>query len=355
MITGTIIISRQMNFIQSRNLGYDRENLIYIPAEGDLSTKYDLFRTEALKMPGIQSVSFTSSPPTYIDNGTEDIGWTGKSPDDQVRFVQTGVWYDFVHTLKLKLLAGRDFSRDFPTDSAGYIINEAALKRIGYSDPIGQPLSIWGKKGKIIGVVKDFHINSLHEQILPLIVWLNTGKKYGSILVRTQAGETRAALTSLRGLAKQFHPSFPFSYSFADEEYQKLYQNEQVINKLSTSFAFLAIFISCLGLLGLAMFTAEQRVKEVGIRKVLGASVASLFTLLSAEFLWLIIIAMAIASPLAWYGMNRWLQTFAYRAQIEWWVFAVSGCVTISIALATVSFQSIKAAIANPVKSLRSE
>jgi hypothetical protein len=355
MITGTIIIARQMNFIESRNLGFDRENLIYIPADGELSSQYDLFKEEALKMPGILSVTGSTAKPTRIGSGTGGVEWTGKDPDVHIRFAQTAVGYDFIQTLKLKLSAGRDFSKDFPTDSAGYIINEAALKRIGYANPIGQPLTLWDQKGKIIGVLKDFHFNSMHQQIGPLIIWLGKKSDYGSLLVRTEPGKTKQALASLETLCKQINPAFPFNYSFSDEEYQKLYNSEQIVGKLANGFTFLAIFISCLGLLGLAMFTAEQRIKEIGIRKVLGASVGSLFNLLSSEFIVLVIIALVIASPIAWYAMNKWLQDFAYHAPIQWWVFALSGGLIILIALITVSFQAAKAALINPVKSLRSE
>ncbi|MES2063139.1 MAG: ABC transporter permease [Bacteroidota bacterium] len=355
MIIGTIIVARQMNFIQSRNLGYDRENLIYLPADGALASKYTTFKTEALKMPGIQSITVSSSSPTVIANGTVGVEWTGKDPNNSIRFVQAAVGYDFVKTLKLNLLAGRDFSKDFPTDTAGYIINETAMKRMGYVNPIGQPLSLWGRKGKIVGLIKDFHLNSMHEPIIPLVIWLNKGENYGSLLIRTAPGKTKEALASLQTLARQINPEFPFSYTFSDEEYQSLYKSEQIVGKLANAFAILAIFISCLGLLGLAMFTTEQRVKEIGIRKILGANVSSLFALLSSEFLVLVIIALFIASPIAWYAMDKWLQGFAYHTQVQWWVFVLSGGLIVLIALATVSFQAIKAALVNPVKSLKAE
>ncbi|WP_184546945.1 ABC transporter permease [Mucilaginibacter sp. FT3.2] len=355
MIIGTIIVARQMNFIQSKNLGYDRDNLIYIPVDGEMRLQYDVFKTEALKMPGVQSVTVAGSNPTIIDNGTVSVEWTGKDPNTSIRFVQTGVGYDFIKTLKLTLLGGRDFSKDFPTDTAGYVVNETAMKRMGYVNPIGQSLSLWGRKGKIIGIVKDFHINSMHESIIPLILWLGKSEDYGSLLIRTGPGKTKEALASLETLSKKINPAFPFSYSFSDEEYQNLYKSEQVVGLLADAFALLAIFISCLGLLGLAMFTAEQRVKEIGIRKILGARIGSLFALLSSEFLVLVIIALLIASPIAWYTMNKWLQGFAYHTPIQWWMFVLSGGVIILIALATVSFQAIKAALINPIKSLRSE
>lgn len=355
LIIGTIIVSRQVSYIQSINLGYDRENLVYIPIEGDLVSNYEVFKNEALKMPGIGSISRTDNAPTNMMASTIGVQWPGKDPNVNISFADATVGYDFISTMKLKLSAGRDFSKDFATDSVGYVINEAALKRTGYTDPIGKPLTMWGNKGTIIGIVKDFHFNSLHDQIKPLILRYGEKDGNGSILVRTLPGKTKEALSSLKTVYKQLNPNFQFTYTFSDDEYNKLYNNEQIVSKLSDSFAFLAIFISCLGLLGLAMFTAEQRLKEIGIRKVLGASVTSLFALLSSEFLVLVIIALLIASPMAWYAMNNWLRTFAYHAPVEWWMFALSGGIIIGIALATVSFQVIKAALVNPVTTLKSE
>jgi putative ABC transport system permease protein len=355
LILGTIVISRQINYIQSKNLGFNRDNLVYIPLSGDLKTKYNLFKTEALKMPGIQDVSRVSDDPSDMENGTGGVNWTGKDPNVNIEFTQAAVSYDFMRTMKLKMAQGRDYSRDFATDSVGYILNETALKRVGYKNPIGQPLTFWGKKGTIIGIVKDFHFTSLHEQIKPLVIRLDEKNIYGNILIRTQAGKTKQALASLETVSKELNPNFPFNYNFADDEYNKLYKNEQIVGKLSSAFSFLAIFISCLGLLGLAMFTAEQRFKEIGIRKVLGASVASLFTLLSSEFLVLVFISLIIASPLAWYAMDKWLENYAYHAPIQWWMFVMAAVIALLITLVTVSFQAVKAALINPVKSLRSE
>jgi putative ABC transport system permease protein len=355
LIIGTIIVSKQVNYIQSINLGYNRENLVYIPIKGNLVTNYKVFKEEALKIPGIGSITRMSNSPTEITRTTVGVNWEGKDPNTNVSFADAAVGYDFISTLKLKMVAGRDFSRDFITDTLGYILNEAALKRTGYTDPIGKPFTMWGNKGKIIGIVKDFHFNSLHEQIKPLVLQYGEKADEGNMLVRIKAGKTREALAGMETLAKQLNPDFQFNYTFSEDEYNKLYNNEQVVSKLSNSFAFLAIFISCLGLLGLAMFTAEQRLKEIGIRKVLGASVTSLFSLLSSEFLILVLIALLIASPIAWYAMNYWLRTFAYHTPVEWWMFAISGGLIIGIALLTVSFQAIKAALVNPIKSLRSE
>lgn len=353
LITGTIIISRQVTYIQSINLGFDRENMVYVPLEGNLLKDYDVFKQEALKMPGIKAITRSTSPPTHITPSTVGVEWQGKTPGTSISFSDASVGYDFIRTCKLNMVAGRDFSKTFATDSDAYIINETAASRLGYADPIGKPITMWGNKGKIIGVVKDFHFSSLHDQIKPLI--LRFGGNYGSILVRTMPGKTKEALASLQTVAKQLNPDFQFTYTFSDDDYSKLYNSEQIVSKLSDGFAFLAIFISCLGLLGLAMFTAEQRLKEIGIRKVLGASVGSLFTLLSSEFLLLVIVALLIATPVAWFGMNKWIQNFAYHTPIQWWIFALSGGIIILIALATVSLQAIKAALVNPIKSLRSE
>jgi len=355
LITGTIIISQQVNFIQKANLGYDRENLVYIPVEGDLRRKYKLFKDEAITAAGIKSITRIGETPTNIGSSSGGINWAGKDPNTSPEFNVTFSGYDFIKTMNLKLVAGRDISKDFAADSAGYLINESALKIIGFKDPVGKQLTQWGQKGTIVGVLKDFHFSSLHDPIKPLIIRNGENYTWGTILVRTEAGKTKQAITSLEKICKDLNPKFPFTYYFSDEEYHKLYKSEQVVGKLSNYFAFLGIFISCLGLLGLAMFTAEQRTKEIGIRKVLGASVSSLFTLLSKEFILLVVIAMAIATPLAWWAMHNWLQGFAYKVPIEIWVFAVAGILAIIIALITVSFQAIKVAVANPVKSLRTE
>jgi putative ABC transport system permease protein len=355
LIIGTVVISRQINYIQTKNLGYNRENLVYLPLDGNLPQKYELLKNEALQQPAIRSITRIDQLPTNIENGTGGVEWTGKDPDNRVQFTQASVGYDFVTSMKIKMLAGRDYSKDFPSDSVGYLVNETALKAIGYQNPIGKPLTFWGKKGRIIGVIKDFHFNSLHEQIKPLVLRFGENAGYGSALIRTQPGKTKEALASLQAICKQLNPDFAFTYTFSDDAYQKLYQNEQVTGKLSDAFSFLAIFISGLGLLGLAMFTAEQRVKEIGIRRVLGASVGSVFGLLSKEFLALVAVALVIAIPVAWYAMNKWLENFQYYAAIQWWVFGLSGVLIMLIALAIISFQTIKAALVNPVNSLRSE
>lgn len=355
LIIGTLVISKQVNYIQNKNLGYDRENMIYVPIEGEMDAKYDVFKTEALKMPGIKDITRITSKPTNFGSSTGSVSWTGKDPNVNIEFTQVSVGYDLVKTLGLKLTQGRDFSKDFATDSVGYMLNETGLARTGYKDPIGKPFTMWGRKGTIVGIIKDFHFYSLHRAIEPLVVRCMPKLDYGNIVIRTQPGKTREAVATIEKLCKELNPSFPLTYEFSDLEYQKLYNNEQIVAQLSDSFAFLAIFISCLGLLGLAMFTAEQRTKEIGIRKVLGASVGSLFTLLSKEFVYLVMLALLIASPVAWYAMKKWLLNYNYHINIAWWTFLLAGVIAILITLVTVSFQSVKAALMNPIKSLRSE
>lgn len=355
LIVSMIVIYRQVDFVQSKNLGFDRENLIYMPLEGDLLKNYATFKEEIQKAAGIKEVSRMTQAPTRIGNTTGGVNWPGKDPNVNIQFTFTSVGYDFIKTLNLKLREGRDFSKEFASDSVGYIINEAALKRIGYKNPIDQPLTMWGKPGKIIGVLKDFHFQSLHQTINPMIVRLDEGIGYGNILVRTQAGKTKEALANLEQLGKKLNPRFPFTYQFSDEEYAKLYKSEQVVTQLANYFAILAIFISCLGLFGLAAFTAEQRTKEIGVRKVLGASVASITSLLSMDFIKLVVIATMIAFPVAWYFLKNWLKKYAYQIDIEWWYFAIAAMAAVAIALLTVSSQAIKAALMNPVKSLKAE
>jgi len=354
LIIGTIVVSMQVDYIQSVSLGYDRQNLIYIPMEGDLVKKYSLFKDQALIMPGISTVSRITQSPTSINNGTSGVQWEGKDPSSMLDFAHAGIGYDFIKTMQMEMVDGRDFSKDF-ADSAGYIVNETALKIFNYKDPIGKPLTFWENKGTIVGVIKDFHFKSLHTPITPLVLRLSEKAGYGHALIRTEPGKTKEALANLEKICRELNPQFPFTYKFSDEEYNKLYKSEQIVSKLANVFAFLGIFISCLGLLGLAMFTVEQRTKEIGIRKVLGASLTSLFGLLSKELLLLVAFALLIASPLAWYTMNNWLKDYAYRIDIAWWIFAIAGVLAILIALITVSFQTIKALLANPVNSLRSE
>lgn len=355
LIVGMIVTYRQVDYIQSKNLGYDRDNLLYIPIEGELINKYSLFKQEATDIPGVLNISKMRNSPTVIEHHTGSISWPSKDPNLTVSFADGVVGYDFVKTMKLQLKEGRDFSKEFGTDSVGFILNETAVNKIGLTNPIGETV-IWGNHpGKIIGVLKDFHFSSMHQAIEPLILRLDDNWGWGTILVRMKAGNTKEVLSGLEKLCASINPKFPFTWQFSDNEFSKLYKSETIVSRLSNYFAFLAIFISCLGLFGLATFTAVQRTKEIGVRKVLGASVPKIVAMLSGSFIKLILIAMLIAFPVSWYFMNKWLENFAYKVHLGWVIFFIAGVVAVLIALLTVSYQAIKAAVANPVKSLRTE
>ena len=365
LILGTFVVYRQIQFIQTKNLGYDRENLLYMPLEGDLQKNFQAFRQELEKQPGIRSVTCAQSDPLEVGSSTQGVKWPGKDTTQQILFSQNAVSYDYIKTMGIKLLDGRDFSSAYGTDTSNYLINEASARKMGYKSttagsPVGKEMTMWQKKGKIIGLMKDFHYNSLHNAIEPLILHLQRGvndttKYSGNVLIRTQAGQTKQAVAGMEAVFKTFNPRFPFKYSFTDQEFANLYKAENTVSKLATYFAFLAIFISCLGLFGLAAFTAEQRTKEIGIRKVLGASITNLVGMLSKEFIQLVLLSAFIAFPLGWYFLSGWLEKYAYRIDLEWWYFMAAIGIAVLIALLTVSFQSIKAALMDPVKSLRSE
>lgn len=355
LIIATLFIERQIRYIRTKNLGYDRENLLYIPLNGDLAAKFDLFKRAALQQPGVTAVSKMSESPTAIGGVSQDLDWEGKDPTLVPKITEAAVGYDFIPTMKLQIIKGRDFSTSFGADTNNYIINESAVAEIGYKDPIGRSLTFWRRKGTIIGVVKDFHFQSLHEAIGPLLLRMGPSDDYSNALVRIRPGQMHVAIEGLEKLVKSLNPKFLFSYRFADEEYAKLYKSDLVTGRLVVLFSVLAIFISCLGLFGLSLFSVELRTKEIGIRKVLGADTASLFALMTKEFLVLVAAAFILAAPFAWWAMNNWSAQFAYRVTVSWWLFVLSGGLALLIALATVAAQALRAANANPTRILRPE
>jgi predicted permease len=356
LILATILITQQIHYMQNARLGYDRENLVYLPIEGEMGKKLNVVQTEVAQLPGVAQVTlYSGSSPTTMTDGTLGMSWTGKDPNESFRFIHENVGRDFLKTMRIELVAGRDFSPDFPTDSNAVILNETALKLIGYKDPIGKSIYMYSYPLHIVGVVRDFHFQSLHDATLPLAILSGRNEWFSTVVVRTKPGQTRVALAGLEKLYRQLNPAFPFSYQFADAQYTALYKSEEVTGRLSVLFALLAISISCLGLLGLSLFTAEQRIREIGIRKVLGASVLSLFGLLSRGFLGLVGIAYLVAAPVGWWAMDRWLTGFAYRTSISGWTFVFAGLLAVVVALVTVGWHTLRAAGANPVRSLRSE
>jgi len=358
LILGMIVIYRQINYIHNKNLGFAKEDLLYIPLEGELQKNFMTFKEELLKQPGIKFISSAQSSPLEVGSSTQGVRWPGKDTTKLILFSNNPITYDYVKTMGIELVGGRDFDPSYSLDSMNYLINEAAARKIGYKDPVGKELTMWGDKGTIIGLMKDYHHNSLHVPIEPLILRLfkkSWNSYWGNVIIKTEQGQTKQALASMEKVYKKFNPGFPFKYYFTDDEIMNNYKAEYTVSKLSRYFAFLAIFISCLGLFGLVTFTAEQKTKEIGIRKVLGASVTGIIGMLSKDFLKLVLIAAVIAFPVAWWMMHKWLNDFEYRVDIGWWVFVVAGVAALLIALLTISFQSIKAAVANPVKSLRTE
>jgi putative ABC transport system permease protein len=354
-IGGTLTISRQVDYMQSKNLGFDKENLLYIPFQGDLISKYEVFKERVANSEGVESVSRSTNAPSHINTHEYDLSWEGKSEDEKVVAIHNGVGYEFLPMMNITVLEGRNFSKDFISDSSAFIINETALKIIGYDDPIGKPLDFLQRRGTIIGVVKDFHLKSVREPIMPLIMYLGEHATWGYIVVKTKPGQTQQAIASVESVLRDIEPAFPLRYYFVDEEFQKQYNGEQTVNKLSISFSILAIFIACLGLLGLTMFTVEQRAKEIGVRKAIGATTINIVGMLSNDIVKLVMIAALFATPVAWMAMNRWLAQFAYQVDVSWWLVILPAVATLFIALITVSYQAIKAGLANPVKSLRSE
>lgn len=356
-IFSTIIITRQIRYMQNARLGYQKENLLYVPLEGDLSKNLDVFRNRVINMRGVQNLSMLSeNNPSSMSNGTLSIGWIGKDPNMHERFIQENIGPDFLKTMKIDLVEGRDFAPEkYPTDSTGVILNQTAITLMEYKDPIGKMIFNGDRKFHIVGVVKDFHFQSLHDKILPLILTVGDNQSYSSLLVRAEPGKTHIVLLGLEKICKEMNPAFPFEYEFFDAEYGKLYNSEEITKRLSMIFATLAIFISCLGLLGLSLFTTQQRTREITIRKVLGASIASLFWLLSNNFLKLIILAFAIAAPVGGWVIHQWLSNYAYRIDIPFWPFVVTGVFALLLAMLTVCWQAIYATTINPAKTLRTE
>ncbi len=352
LMVATLIVYGQVRYLQTKSLGFDRENVVVIYNTGK---QYQAFKTELSRLPGIKDVSGSRESPPNIGSSTSGIGWEGKNARADVLFYLSGVSYDFLKTLRIPLVAGRDFSPDFAADSSSVVINQKAAEAMGMKDPVGKVITLGNQKVRIIGVTQDFHLRSLHYAIEPLILFLDRVPDWGPALIRTQPGQTRQALASIGKAFRKVMPQIPFEFQFMDDSFARLYRSETLVGKLAGIFASLAVFISCLGLFGLAAFTAEARTKEIGIRKVLGASVNNIVALLSKDFLKLVLIAFAIAVPIAWYFMYQWLQDFAYRIEFSWWVFALAGMIALLIALLTVSFQAVRAALTNPVKSLRSE
>ena len=365
LIIGTFIINQQVNFIQSKKLGFEREQVLILNNTSPLREKAFTLKKELLNNPQINTVTISGYLPTPSSRSDSPLCKSQALKEDNCVAIQ--MWDiddDYISTFGMEVVAGRDFSSEMSTDSNAVIINEAAAKLFGFDDPIGQKVysdhyadedeeGLLRTASTIIGVVKDFHYENLRQNIGAVSLWLNPSP--GNISMKISTETLSTLIAEIEMTWKTIAPDQPFSYSFMNESFDQTYRSESRISSIFNIFSWLSIFIACLGLFGLAAFATEKRVKEIGIRKVLGATTINLVGLLSKDFLKLVFISLALAIPMAWYFMDKWLNNFAYRVDISWRVFAITGMAVIVIAFITVSFQSIRAALANPVSSLKSE
>jgi putative ABC transport system permease protein len=356
LIIASVIVKSQLDFIRNKELGFDREQVVFMRFGVQTAGFYEAFKLEALTDPSVLGVTSADQLPTYILNSTSGATWQGKDPNDEILIHNTTVTHDYFATMKMEIIDGRAFSREFTTDEKeAYILNEAAASVLGEGSPVGNSLTVFDDHGIVIGVVKDFHFKSINTRIEPLIIRLRPPQPYTYLLVRLSDVDLPGALQRLGQAWDKVSPQFPLDPAFLDEEFDRLYRAEQRMGTLFGAFTALAIVIACLGLLGLASFMAERRTREIGIRKVLGATATSIILLLSREFVILVTVANLVAWPVAWYVMNRWLQNYAYHTPLNLLVFMGAGLSALLIALLTVSFQAVRAALSDPVDAIHYE
>jgi cell division protein FtsX len=354
LIVSVLVMYRQVRYIQSTDPGYNKDNIVKFDAEGKLQQSQTAFVDAVKRVPGVVNACFTTHNMTGRSYGTYAINWAGRDPRGAIYFEGFNCSYDFIETMGMQVAAGRGFSRSYG-DTNKIMVNETAVAAMHLKDPVGKNIYAYDTRFQIIGVVKDFHFESLHEPVKPSFFLLHgDGSPWDKIMVRIRPGQQQETIDRIHALYNNFNPGFPFSYHFLDEDYQKQYDTEVRAATLARYFSSLAILISCLGLFGLAAFTAQRRQKEIGIRKVVGAPIGRIAVMLSTEFLRLVLIAILIAFPLSWWAMSHWLQGFAYRIDIGAGVFLLAAVSVMLITLLTIGFQAIRAARANPVKTLRS-
>ncbi len=354
LIVGTIVVYFQIQHVKNRDLGYDQENLITIQYNNELRENYKTIKQELLRTGVVESVTRSNSPITAIWSNNF-IGWPGKPEDLKVIFSTISAEYDYTKTMGIKVLMGRDFSEDFKSDSSAVIINKAGLDLMGLKDPIGTKLDLWGSEVELIGVVENSLMGSPFREVAPMFMICNPNWISAVTIRLSQTNDLPGSISKVEEIFKQFNPAYPFEYTFADVEFKKKFTTIDLIGKLANLFAFLALLITGLGLFGLAAFTAEQRTKEIGIRKVLGATVTAVIVMISKDFSRLVLVAFIVAAPLAWYFLDSFLERYPMRISIPWWTFPLAGGFAFIMAIAIVGLQAFKAAVDNPVKSLRSE
>jgi ABC-type antimicrobial peptide transport system permease subunit len=355
LIIGTVIVYKQILFAKNRPVGYTRQGLITLPLNAEVHKHFNAMRDELIQSGAIVSMAEAGSPTTSTWSSTSGLSWKGKDPNQSIDFLSVGTSYDYGETIGWQIKDGRDFSRDFATDTSAVILNEAAVNFMGLKNPVGETVTWWDRPLTVVGVIHNIVMNSPYDEPKPTVFGLSTDEQNITLAKVNPASNVKDALAKIETVYKKFEKDQPFEYHFADEVYAKKFQSEERVGKLASFFAILAIAISCLGLFGLSSFVAAQRTKEIGVRKVLGASVLVVWNLLSKDFISLVFISFLVAAPVAWYLMNNWLRSYNYRITISWEIFLLSGLIAIVIALITVSYQAIKAAVANPVKSLRTE
>jgi len=357
LIIATITVFKQLQFAKSRPVGYNNERLITVVMRtNNYHNNFNNIRNNLTEQGAIADMAESNSPVTENDHFNDGFSWNGKDPASNARFNAVGVTQDYGRTVGLQFIDGRDFNKEYGNDSSSVIINQRAASYIGFKEPVGKTIRNYGKTFTIVGLVKDVVTESPYEPVKPTIYFLLSPDDGGILNIKLNPNmATTSALAKIAAVCKKYSPEEPFDYQFADEVYAHKFADEERVGKLAAFFATLAIIISCLGIFGMASFMAEQRTKEIGVRKVLGASVINLWGLLSREFLLFVLIAFCIALPIAYYFMHRWLENYSYRTVLSWWIFAVTGFGSLLITLLTVSLQAIKAAMANPVNSLRTE
>ncbi|WP_276391010.1 ABC transporter permease [Eudoraea chungangensis] len=355
MITATMVVYLQLEYIQDKNLGIAKENIFYMEMDLESYAHSQSIKNELLSFSGIKEVSTAGGNFIEMNGTTSDPVWEGMTPDTgQKWFSILDVDFGLLEMLNISIKEGRNFSEDYSRDTLNFIINEEAVRVMKIKDPLGKSLSFWGEEGgRIIGVVKDFHFTSLHNPITPLIIRCRPKETY-LFYLKSTAGKTKEAIAHMGKVHRQFS-SLPMNYHFLDSVIEMAYKDEEKVQSLAIFFAVLTIVISCLGLFGLAMFSTQQRIKEIAVRKVLGANIIGLFEMLSKDFIKLVFIALCLAIPLSWYFLNNWIQSFAFHIHMQWWIFVLAGIILIGISLITVSYQTLKVAHTNPVKSLRKE
>lgn len=354
LIVGTIVIVKQIDLAKSRDLGYNQEGLITVPGSEETLENYDVIKQELLRKGAILNMTRSNSSVTSI-NSNNFLGWPGKPESQRVMFVTIVGNYDYAETVGAKMLMGRDFSKEYATDTAAIIVNQAALDIMQLENPIGAQLELWGDNRTLIGVIDNILMGSPYEQVRPMFMILDDWG-FGTMTLRVPAtNDVQANVAQIQEVFEKYNPAYPFEYRFTDVDFERKYTTINLTRNLATIFAFLTIFITGLGLFGLASYMAEQRIKEIGIRKVLGASVSNLIRLISVDFAKLVMIGFVIFSPLAYFALDQYLGRYAIRTSIDWWIFAITGVVALAFALAVVSNQARRAALANPARSLRSE